>query len=152
MRNPATAGCRRFHSTHSKDHGVPQAAAADRPGSHSMKKFKIILWILIFGFIGVIIFQNPDVFFQQHGIHLRLLVIDELTMPVLPIAVYFLAVFLCGLLIAYFFSLPERFRSKKTIKKLNERIIAYVDEISELKQHAPVSASKQLPTASTENN
>ena len=116
-----------------------------------MKKFKIALWVLIFGFIGVIVFQNPDIFMQKQEIHLRLLVIDELVTPNLPIAVYFLAIFISGLLIAYFFSLPERFRSKKTIKKLNERIVAYVDEISELKEQAPAPVAPQAPTPPPEN-
>jgi uncharacterized integral membrane protein len=123
-----------------------------RPGSHLMKKFKIALWVLIFGFIGVIMFQNPAVFMQKQAINLRLLVVDELMTPTLPIAIYFLVFFIFGLLVAYFFSLPERFRSKKTIKKLNGMIISHLDEISELKQKAPAPAAKQPPTAPTENS
>lgn len=117
-----------------------------------MKKFKIALWVLIFGFIGVIMFQNPAVFMQKQAINLRLLVVDELMTPTLPIAIYFLVFFIFGLLVAYFFSLPERFRSKKTIKKLNGMIISHLDEISELKQKAPAPAAKQPPTAPTENS
>jgi cell division protein FtsB len=86
-----------------------------------MKKTKIAFWIVILGFIALVMYQNQDFFLVKRDFHIDLFFKNFLTPPVLN-AVWFIACFLLGLLIAYFSSLSERFRSNKTIKGLNATI------------------------------
>ena len=37
-----------------------------------MKKARIILWIIIFGFFGLLLFQNQGLFFQEQGLEIDL--------------------------------------------------------------------------------
>lgn len=98
-----------------------------------MKQIKIILWLIILGLMGLVVYQNQDLFLDKQRFGLNLYVIDAYTAPDLPNAIFLLACFLGGLLFAYFFGLAERFKSRKTIKMLNAMVDAQVQEISALK-------------------
>jgi signal transduction histidine kinase len=98
-----------------------------------MKKFKIAFWILLLGFIGLIIGQNQGLFLAKQRLQLNLYVTDPLYTPELHTAVFFIAFFLLGLLVAYFFSLLERFKSRKTVKALNAAAAQQAEELSGLK-------------------
>jgi hypothetical protein len=69
--------------------------------------------------------------------------------PELPHAVIFLVFFLTGFLIAYFFSLYERFKSKKTIKNLNTAAASQLEELATLKSELETLRSAS-PGGSTE--
>lgn len=99
-----------------------------------MKKVKIILWIIFLGFIAIIFFSNKDYFLAKQGIQINLLFTEPFQIKELPNAIYFLVFFLAGFLIAYFISLSERFKSKKTIKNLNAAATSQLEEISVLKK------------------
>jgi uncharacterized integral membrane protein len=99
-----------------------------------MKKVKIILWIIFLGFIAIIFFSNKDYFLAKHGIQINLFFTGPFQIQELPNAIYFLVFFLAGFLIAYFISLSERFKSKKTIKNLNAAATSQLEEISALKK------------------
>ena len=99
-----------------------------------MKKVKIVLWIIILGFIAIIFFSNKDYFLAKQGIQINLLFTEPFQIKELPNAIYFLVFFLAGFLIAYFISLSERFKSKKTIKNLNAAATSQLEEISVLKK------------------
>jgi hypothetical protein len=86
-----------------------------------MKKVKIIFWLLIFGFMGLVFFQNQAYFLAKNSLRIDLWFQNYLV-PEAPNGLYFLAFFLAGLLIAYFYCLPERFRCTKIIKQLNAKI------------------------------
>ena len=99
-----------------------------------MKKLKIVLWVIIIGFIAIIFFSNKDYLLAKQALQIDLLYADPLyTMP-LPNAVFFLVFFLTGFLIAYFISLSARFKSKKTIKNLNAAATSQLEEIAALKK------------------
>ena len=83
-----------------------------------MSKVKTAFWVIIFGFIALVFFQNQEFFMARQSIRINLL-FTEYNTPVLPGAIFFAIFFLAGLFIAYFFGLPERFKLKKEIKKLN---------------------------------
>ena len=83
-----------------------------------MNKFKTVLWLLIFGLLMLIIFQNQEFFLAKKSLKIDLL-FAKYQSPEVPNAVTFLVFFLAGLVISYFFSLAERFKLKMTIKKLN---------------------------------
>lgn len=98
-----------------------------------MKKFKIIIALLIIAFIAVFMFQNEAYFQSRHSLVLNLLVTDPLTSPELPNAVICLSCFFIGILLAYFSSLMERFKTKKVVKELNTTIKSHQNTIMDLK-------------------
>ena len=112
-----------------------------------MKKARIILWIIIFGFFGLLLFQNQGLFFQEQGLEIDLYVIDKILIPEQFLAVYFLCFFLSGLLITYFFSLYSKFKFNQAVKGLNQKINALMETISKLE-----AENETLKTALTEKD
>jgi hypothetical protein len=86
-----------------------------------MKKAKIAFWGILIAFIALLVYQNLDFFMSTHGLRVNLLV-KEYRTPELQNAILFLIFFFAGLLISYFFSLFDRFKSRKTIKNLNNSL------------------------------
>jgi uncharacterized integral membrane protein len=99
-----------------------------------MKKVKIVLWIILLGFIAIIFFSNQDYFLAKQSIQIKIPHIASKSFKEMPNAVYFLVFFVIGFLIAYFISLSERFKSNKTIKNLNAAATSQLQEISTLKK------------------
>jgi uncharacterized integral membrane protein len=99
-----------------------------------MKKAKIVLWVIFLGLIAIIFFSNKDYFLAKQGIQIDIPFSEPFQIQELPNAIYFLVFFLAGFLIAYFISLSERFKSKKTIKNLNAAATSQLEEISVLKK------------------
>jgi uncharacterized integral membrane protein len=98
-----------------------------------MKKFKFVFGLLIIGLLGLIVYQNQELFLNKQSFRIYLFFMDEYKAPDLPNAVFFLVCFLIGLLISYFLILSERFKSKKMIKSLNASVDSHVRELSTLK-------------------
>jgi len=98
----------------------------------SMKKGTLILWVVIFGFIALFIFQNQTFFLAKNAFHLNF-GIKEYSIPELYNAVLVLVFFCCGLIIAFLFSFSARFKAKRKIKKLNATIAADTTEMDKLK-------------------
>ncbi len=88
-----------------------------------MNKAKTVFWIVVFGIILLIFFQNDAFFLDKQSIQLNLLFF-EYQSPKVHNAVIFLAFFLAGLLVSYFLGIPERFRLKKTVKHLTAQLNA----------------------------
>lgn len=99
-----------------------------------MKKLKIVLWVIIIGFIAIIFFSNKDYLLAKQVLQIDLLYGDPFYTMELPNALFLLVFFLIGFLIAYFISLSERFKSKKTIKNLNAAATSQLEEIAALKK------------------
>jgi uncharacterized integral membrane protein len=99
-----------------------------------MKKFKLALWVIFLGLIAIIFFSNKDYFMAKQGFQIDLFYTEPFQIQELPNVIYFLIFFLAGFLIAYFISLSERFKSKKTIKNLNAAATSQLEEISVLKK------------------
>jgi len=99
-----------------------------------MKKLKIVLWVIIIGFIAIIFFSNKDYLLAKQVLQIDLLYGDPFHTMELPNAVFFLIFFLTGFLIAYFISLSVRFKLKKTIKNLNAAATSQLEEIAALKK------------------
>ena len=98
-----------------------------------MKKATLIIWVIIFGFIALVIFQNQTFFMTKHSLRLNLGVVNEYHTPELPIAVVFIFFFFSGLVIAYLFNFSTRFKARRTTKKLNAAITSHEGEVAELK-------------------
>jgi len=97
-----------------------------------MKKAKIVLWLIILGFFGLLLFQNQMLFFDRQGLGIDLYIIDKIDIPEQFLAVFFLCFFISGLLIAYFSGLYSKFKFNQTIKGLNHKISSFMETISKL--------------------
>jgi hypothetical protein len=117
-----------------------------------MKKVKIAFWIVVFGFVGLVIFQNKDFFMSESRLMIDLGFFYYET-PFLANAVFFVAFFLVGILISYFSSLFKHYKDARTIKTLKAKETSLVETVSSLEkqlttQTVPVAPS---PTATVEN-
>ena len=113
-----------------------------------MKKAKLIIWLLVLGFMGLVIFQNEGHFLNaEPSLPLNLGVFPEYHSPQLPMVFFHLAFFIYGLLVAYCFGLSGRFRSRKAVKRLTtaatqrEKAMADLNtELSRIKGERPPQA------------
>ena len=100
-----------------------------------MNKFKLVLWIIILGIIALVIFQNKVFFLDTHqSLLINPWVAPTYQTPEIPIAVIFLVFFVLGLILAFLFGAPQRFRNRKTIKQLTAANASQKDEIEKLKK------------------
>ena len=97
-----------------------------------MKKAKVVIWLIIIGFIALIIYQNKEFFLTKHSFGINLLVFNYRS-PEVYSAILFLLFFILGVLIAYFFSLFEKFKASKAIKALTAANLSLEKMIASLK-------------------
>jgi len=98
-----------------------------------MKKIKIALWVVIIGFIGLVMFQNREFFMARQSFGIDLYFVSYETPEIYNVILFF-AFFAVGLLIAYFFSLFGKFKANKTIKDLKSSVTSSMQQMSVLKQ------------------
>ncbi len=117
-----------------------------------MKKVKIAFWIVVFGFIGLVIFQNKDFFMSESRLMIDLGFFYYET-PFLANAIFFVAFFLVGILISYFFSLFKHFKDARTIKTFKAKETSLVETVSTLEQQlsAQAEAAEPAPAAPAED-
>jgi hypothetical protein len=108
-----------------------------------MKKATLIVWVIILGFIALVIFQNQTFFMSHHALQLNLGVVKHNLPPNVPIAVVFIFFFLSGLVIAYLFGLSTRFKARRTAKKLNATIAVQEGDIGKLKTELDTLKEKE---------
>ena len=116
-----------------------------------MKKVKLVFWLLLIALVALAVVQNQAYFLAQQSLRIDLYFANYQS-PELPTGTFFVACLVIGLLIAYLMSLPQRFRSRKTIKTLEatnasqqETISAQQKEIDALK--APASVPEPIPAS-----
>ncbi len=104
-----------------------------------MKNFKIGFWAVIFGLIGIVIFQNQDFFMVKQSLTIDL-IFKKYETPEFFIAILFAAIFLTGFIISYIFTLIDRLKFRKAVKSLgaeidsqNENITLLINELESLK-------------------
>ncbi len=95
-----------------------------------MRHIKIVVWGLVIAFCMLVFFQNKAFLTATQGMQLDLFFVDPVESPALYNGVWLLAALFLGLLIAYFFSLGERFRSRRTIKAMQSRLSAQEERIA----------------------
>lgn len=98
-----------------------------------MKKLKILIWLIIIGLLGMVMYQNRDFFLLKHSFGINL-VSTQYRSPALPAALLFIGFFLFGWLVAYLSSLADRFRAGKTIKRLQQTIRSQQNDIDAMKK------------------
>lgn len=113
-----------------------------------MKKLKVVIWLLIFGLLALVIFQNEDHFLNtQLSLRLNLWRLADYQSPSLPLAAYYLVFFAFGLAVAYAFGAPSRFKLRRTLKRLNGVAAAREKEILSLKTELAQLKGEPLPGA-----
>ncbi len=97
-----------------------------------MGNLKTGLWIVIVGFVGLLFFQNQEVFLAKRTLRMDLLFANYQS-PELPYVLLFICTFVIGFLISYFVNLSSRFKFKKLIKQLHSTLDAQQKELTSLK-------------------
>ncbi|MBU4185328.1 MAG: hypothetical protein KKC23_03860 [Proteobacteria bacterium] len=104
-----------------------------------MRKFKIGFWAIIFGLVGIVIFQNQDFFMAKQSLGIDL-IFTKYETPELHRAILFAGIFLIGFIISYIFTLINRLKFRKVVKSLgatidsqNEDITSLINELESLK-------------------
>ncbi len=95
-----------------------------------MKKFKIILLLIVLGLIALAVYQNLEFLKSHQSIELNLFITHFKGEAV--VGVLMLALFIAGLLISYFLTLAQRFKNRKAIRQLNEQLNAERKKAAEL--------------------
>jgi uncharacterized integral membrane protein len=118
-----------------------------------MKKVKIGIWIIIIVLLGLVVYQNGAFFLAKESLSINFSFAAYKT-PDLPVVLFFIAFFFVGWLVAYVFSLAERFSSGKQIKKLQQTNDMQQRAIDEMKKDVaalkPQPASEQEPPSQVE--
>ncbi len=84
-----------------------------------MNKTKLVIWLIILGFMGLVMYQNEGHFFSTaQSLRLNLGLTPEYRSPELPLWVYYLIFFVFGLLVEFVFALPEKMRKRRALKQL----------------------------------
>ena len=115
-----------------------------------MKKFKMILLLIVGLFIAVFVYQNLEVF--THPFDLRLNIgLKHYELLGIQSSFIFLSLFLLGFLLAYFLGLGERLRVRRALMSSNEKIKDMEEELNTIR-HPPVpSESATVEDITTEN-
>ncbi len=106
-----------------------------------MKKVKIAFWIVVFGFVGLVIAQNWEFFRAENSLLINLFFVKYET-PLLANAIFFVAFFFIGLLITYFFSLFKHYKDAKLIKALKAKESSLIDTISAMEKQLDTRSAK----------
>jgi exosortase/archaeosortase len=114
-----------------------------------MKKIKIARWVIIIGFLALVMFQNKGFFMAKQGFGINLY-FTSYEIPEVYNAILFFVFFAAGLLVAYIFSLFSKFKSNKTIKDLKSSMTSSMQQMSVLKQE--LDALKQASINSGSQN
>jgi uncharacterized integral membrane protein len=97
-----------------------------------MKKIKIAFWVIILGFLVLIIYQNLPYFTNKHPFKINLVFV-QYTWQELDNFILLLACFILGFILAVFFGMSHRMKSKKEIKRLITAVDSHLERISELR-------------------
>ncbi|MDL1964279.1 MAG: hypothetical protein LWW98_08120 [Deltaproteobacteria bacterium] len=111
-----------------------------------MRNFKIGFWAVIFGLIGIVIFQNQDFFMVKQILSIDF-IFTKYETPELFRAVLFIAIFFTGFIISYIFTLFDRLRFRKVVTSLGTTIDSQNKNISSL-----INELESLKEGSSDNN
>ena len=116
----------------------------------NVKRVKIGIWVIIIGFLALMVYQNQNFFLARQSLGLNLYFKNYSLPEVVNIFLFFIC-FLSGLFLAVYFILFDRFKLKKTNKTLNTTINTHLEKISSLeKELETLKPFDQAVTLSTE--
>ena len=105
-----------------------------------MKKIKIAFWILVFAFLALVIYQNRAFFQAPLSLQVNLVAAKYVT-PELQIWVFFIGLFLVGIVLTFLSGLPAKFRAGKSIRTLNATIASQRNELAALQNEVAAMRS-----------
>jgi len=97
-----------------------------------MKSVKLVLLAVVGVFVVVLVYQNRDLLTDTYSLRLNLVFKEYRTGEIL-LSMYFVAFFLVGLLVSYFYGLSSQFKAKKERRNCLEKISKLEEEIKVLK-------------------
>ena len=99
----------------------------------NVKRVKIGIWVVIIGFLALMVFQNQNFFLARQSLGLNIYFKNYSLSEVANIFLFFIC-FLAGLLFAAYFIFLDRFKLKKTNKTLNTTINTHLEKISSIEK------------------
>lgn len=103
-----------------------------------MKKIKFALFLIFVIFFGLVVYQNLPFLVSRHAFIFDIKLMDfytyHHTFPEFENGLYFLGSFFIGLIVAYISLLKLLFKSRKTVKGLNQNLLDKDKEIGDLKK------------------
>ena len=99
----------------------------------NVKRVKIGIWVVIIGFLALIVFQNQNFFLARQSLGLNLYFKNYSLPEVANIFLFFIS-FLAGLLFAAYFIFLDRFKLKKANKTLSTTINTHLEKISSIEK------------------
>ena len=104
-----------------------------------MKKIKYLLWLIILGLLGILIYQNLDYFMTTKALRFDLKIASwNWTMPELQNIAYFGICFLLGLILAGLKGFVVSFKLSKEIKTKDVAITSLKEQVNTLKTELEV--------------
>ena len=115
-----------------------------------MKKFKMILLLIMGLCIAVFLYQNLEVF--THTFDLRLNIgFKHYELFAIQSSFIFLSLFLFGFLLAYFLGLGERLKVRRELRLNNEKIKKMEEELRTLSSSPVTSESATVEDMTTDD-
>ena len=99
----------------------------------NVKRVKIGIWVIIIGFLVLMVSQNQNYFLARQSLGLNLYFKNYSLPEVVNIFLFFIC-FIVGLLFAAYFLFFDRFKLKKINKMLNTTINTHLQKISSLEK------------------
>lgn len=104
-----------------------------------MKKIKYLLWLIVLGLLGILIYQNLDYFMTTRALKFDLKIASwNWTMLEIQNIAYFGICFLLGLIIAGIKGFVVKLRLKKEIKTKDAAIASFKEQVNTLKTNLEV--------------
>jgi len=104
-----------------------------------MKTIKYLLWLIVLGFIGILIYQNLDYFMTKRALKIDLKIASwNWTLPELQNIAYFGICFILGFFLAGIRGFVAKLGLKKDIKKKNTAIASFKEQLVSLKTELDV--------------
>jgi len=104
-----------------------------------MKTIKYILWLIILGLLGILIYENLDYFMTGVALKFDLKVASwSWTIPELQNIAYFGICFLLGIILMGFKWVVTNFRLKKEIKTKDAAVATLKEQVNKLKTELEV--------------
>ncbi len=104
-----------------------------------MKKIKYLLWLIILGLLGILVYQNLDYFMTTRALKFDLKIASwNWTMPELQNIAYFGICFLLGLILVGIKGFVVKLRLKKEIKTKDATVASLKEQVNTLKTELEV--------------
>jgi hypothetical protein len=101
-----------------------------------MNKYKLIPWAILIGLAILLFFENKDFFSEKNALVFDFGFNENNTTKELPNYIWFLGTLCVGFLIAYFFTLVEKFKSRRIIKAMKAELDAQAKKINQFESQA----------------